>query len=152
MLRLGADRGELSVVGDQIGCPTYAHDIAKAIVSILSGLDLRGPSSGIYHYCGNESCSLYEFARAIFSEAEIRGLKSPSNIKSITTGEYPTPAIRPAYLVLDCTKIEGIFDVTRSNWRDGIKILMDRLQGQSWFSIPNFVNMLWQSNPSANPL
>ena len=130
MLRLGADRDELSIVGDQIGCPTYAQDIAKSIVSILSCLDLKGSPSGIYHYCGDEPCSWYDFARAIFSAAEIHGLKSPGNIKSITTVEYPTPAIRPAYSVLDCTKIENVFGVTRSNWRDGIKIVTDRLQGQ----------------------
>jgi dTDP-4-dehydrorhamnose reductase len=130
MLRLGADRDELRIVGDQIGCPTYAQDIAKSIVSILSCLDLKGTLSGIYHYCGDEPCSWYDFARAIFSAAEIHGLKSPSNIKSITTFEYPTPAIRPAYSVLDCTKIESVFGVTRSNWRDGIKIVTDRLQGQ----------------------
>lgn len=129
MLRLGADRDELSIVGDQIGCPTYAQDIAKSIVSILSFLDLKGSSSGIYHYCGDEPCSWYDFARAIFLEAEVQGLKTPSYVKSITTADYPTPAIRPAYSVLDCTKIESVFDVTRSNWRDGIKIVIDRLQG-----------------------
>jgi dTDP-4-dehydrorhamnose reductase len=129
MLRLGADRDELSIVGDQIGCPTYAQDIAKTIVSILSLLDLKGSSSGIYHYCGDEPCSWYDFARAIFLEAEVRGLKTPSYVKSITTDDYPTPAIRPAYSVLDCTKIQRVFDVTRSNWRDGIKIVIDRLQG-----------------------
>ena len=129
MLRLGADRDELSIVGDQIGCPTYAQDIAKSIVSILSCLDLKGSSSGIYHYCGDEPCSWYDFTRAIFLEAEVQGLKTPSYIKSITTADYPTPAIRPAYSVLDCTKIESVFDVTRSNWRDGIKIVIDRLQG-----------------------
>ena len=129
MLRLGADRDELSIVGDQIGCPTYAQDIAKSIVSILSCLDLKGSSSGIYHYCGDEPCSWYDFTRAIFLEAEVQGLKTPSYVKSITTADYPTPAIRPAYSVLDCTKIESVFDVTRSNWRDGIKSVIDRLQG-----------------------
>ena len=129
MLRLGADRDELSIVGDQIGCPTYAQDIAKSIVSILSCLDLKDSSSGIYHYCGDEPCSWYDFARAIFLEAEVQGLKTPSYVKSITTADYPTPAIRPAYSVLDCTKIESVFDVTRSNWRDEIKIVIDRLQG-----------------------
>ncbi|MDB9970309.1 dTDP-4-dehydrorhamnose reductase [Porticoccaceae bacterium] len=129
MLRLSADRDELSIVGDQIGCPTYAQDIAKSIVSILSCLDLKGSSSGIYHYCGDEPCSWYEFARAIFLEAEVQGLKTPSYVKSITTADYQTPAIRPAYSVLDCTKIESVFDVTRCNWRDGIKIVIDRLQG-----------------------
>jgi len=129
MLRLGADRDELSIVGDQIGCPTYAQDIAKSIVSILSCLDLKDSSSGMYHYCGDEPCSWYEFARAIFLEAEVHGLKTPSYVKSITTADYPTPAIRPAYSVLDCTKIESCFDVTRSNWREGIKTVIDRLQG-----------------------
>ena len=129
MLRLSTDRDELSIVGDQIGCPTYAQDIAKSIVSILSCLDLKDSSSGIYHYCGDEPCSWYDFARAIFLEAEVQGLKTPSYVKSITTADYPTPAIRPAYSVLDCTKIESVFDVTRSNWRDEIKIVIDRLQG-----------------------
>jgi dTDP-4-dehydrorhamnose reductase len=129
MLRLGADRDELSIVGDQIGCPTYAQDIAKSIVSILSFLDLKGSWSGIYHYCGDEPCSWYDFARAIFLEAEVQGLKTPSYVKSITTADYPTPAIRPAYSVLDCSKIGSLFDVTRSNWRDGIKNVIDRLQG-----------------------
>ena len=128
MLQLGANYDELSVVGDQIGCPSYAQDIAKSIVSILSFLDLKGLSSGTYHSCGDESCSWFEFARAIFLEAEAHGLKTPSHVKSITTANYPTPAVRPAYSVLDCNKVEGCFDVTRSNWRDGIKIVIDRLQ------------------------
>ena len=129
MLRLGADRDELSIVGDQIGCPTYAQDIAKSIVSILSRLDLKGSTSGIYHYCGDEPCSWYDFARAIFLEAEVRGLKTPTHVTSIATADYPTPAVRPAYSVLDCSKIESCFDVTRSNWRDGIKTVIPRLQG-----------------------
>ena len=128
MLRLGADRDELNIVGDQIGCPTYAQDIAKSIVSILSFLDLKSLSSGIYHYCGDEPCSWYDFARAIFLEAEVRGLKTPTYVTSIATADYPTPAVRPAYSVLDCSKIERRFDVTRSNLRDGINIVIDRLQ------------------------
>lgn len=129
MLRLGADREELSIVGDQIGCPTYAQDIAKSIVCILSLPDLKDSSSGIYHYCGDEPCSWYDFALSIFIEAEVQGLKTPSYVKSIMTADYSTPAIRPAYSVLDCSKIERCFEVTRSNLRDGIKIVIDRLQG-----------------------
>ena len=128
MLRLGADHNELSIVGDQIGCPTYAQDIAKSIVSILFFLNVKGLSSGIYHYCGDEPCSWYDFARTIFLEAEIQELKTPTYVKSITTADYPTTAIRPAYSVLDCNKIESCFDVTRSNWRDGIKVAIDRLK------------------------
>ncbi len=131
MLRLGADSDEMSIVGDQIGCPTYAQDIAKSIVSVLSNFDLTSSVSGIYHYCGDKSCSWFDFARAIFSEAEIHGLKSPRYIKSIQTVDYPNLAIRPAYSVLDCTKIERLFDVTRSNWREGIRIVIDKLQRQS---------------------
>lgn len=128
MLRLGNEHDELSLVGDQIGCPTYAQDIARTIVSILYALDLEVSSSGIYHYCGDEPCSWYDFAIAIFLEAELKGLKTPSHVKSIVTSDYPTQAIRPSYSVLDCTKIESIFNVTPSNWRVGIKIVIDRLQ------------------------
>jgi dTDP-4-dehydrorhamnose reductase len=131
MLRLGGDRDELSIVGDQVGCPTYAQDIAKTIVSIVSCLDLKGSSSGIYHYCGNEVCSWYDFAHAIFLEAKKFGLKIPNNIHSITTADYPTPAIRPLYSVLDCRKIESVFGVTLSNWRDGIKIVIEKLQSSA---------------------
>ena len=128
MLRLGADFEELSIVGDQIGCPTYAQDLANSIVSILSYLDLKDSESGTFHYCGDKPCSWYEFARAIFLEATMHGIESPINIKAIQTIEYPTAAVRPAYSVLDCTKIESVFNVTRSNWRDGIKIVINRLQ------------------------
>lgn len=128
MLRLGSERDELNVVGDQIGCPTYAQDLAKTIVSILPSLDLNGSSSGIYHYCGDESCTWYEFACAIFLEAEAQGLKIPRYIKSITTSDFPTAAVRPFYSVLDCNKIETCFDITRSNWRDGIKFVINTLQ------------------------
>jgi len=130
ILQLGTESRELSIVKDQIGCPTYAQDLAKSIVAILSYLDLNRSVSGIYHYCGDEPCSWYEFACAIFSEAEIHGLKSPRNIRAITTIEYPTRTIRPAYSVLDCSKIESVFEVTRSNWRDGVKIAIDRLKSQ----------------------
>jgi dTDP-4-dehydrorhamnose reductase len=127
ILRSGAKHDELSIVGDQIGCPTYAQDIAKSIVAIIPFLDLKESSSGIYHYCGDEPCSWYEFAVAIIQEAEVHGLKTPSYIKSIMTDDYPTLAVRPAYSVLNLDKIESCFNVTRSNWRDGIKIVINRL-------------------------
>ena len=65
MLRLGAERNELSIVGDQIGCPTYAQDIARSIVEIVPQLNSR-KDNGIYHYCGDQPCSWYDFANAIF--------------------------------------------------------------------------------------
>jgi len=131
MLRLGADREQLSVVGDQIGCPTFAQDIAKAIVSMLSSLDFKKSTSGIFHYCGDQPCSWYEFAEAIFLEANSLGLKTPNYINVIETSAYPTPAVRPAYSVLDCSKLGSSFGIVSSNWRDGIKEVLYKLQIQS---------------------
>ena len=70
MLRLGKELDELNIVGDQIGCPTYAQDLAKSIISIVSKIDLDDSRSGIYHFCGDESCTWYEFALAIFKESK----------------------------------------------------------------------------------
>ena len=127
MLRLGANRDELNIVGDQVGCPTYAQDIAKAIVSILPSLDSKISASGVFHYCGDQSCSWYEFAQAIFVEAEACGLKIPNRINSIETSEYVTSAIRPAYSVLDCSKIDNTFGIAPSNWRYGVKYVLKKM-------------------------
>lgn len=128
ILRLGANQEDLGIVGDQIGCPTYGQDIAKSIVKILSFLDLKKSYSGIYHYCGDKPCSWYEFALAIFLEAECQGFKTPRSVKSIITANYPTRAVRPVYSALNCDKIERFFDVTRSNWREGISLAIRRMQ------------------------
>ena len=86
---------ELSVVGDQIGCLTYAQDIAKAVVTILSSLSSKISGPNIFHYCVDNACSWYEFAQAIFMEAQTLRLKIPSRINSIDTTEYPALAMRP---------------------------------------------------------
>lgn len=127
MLRLGAERDELSIVGDQIGCPTYAQDIARSIVAIVRQLNSK-EYSGIYHYCGDQACSWYDFATSIFDQARTNNLKIPSIVKSIETSAYPTPANRPAFSVLDCSKIENDFGVPASNWRDGIGQVISQLQ------------------------
>ena len=127
MLRLGAERDELSIVGDQIGCPTYAQDLARAIVAMLPKVESNQCEYGLYHYCGDSACSWFEFAEAIFKQAKERGFKVPNRINSISTAEYPTPAKRPAYSVLDCSKVTTAFDITASNWRQGIVDVLDRL-------------------------
>ena len=127
MLRLGAERDELSIVGDQIGCPTYAQDIARSIVEIVPQLNSR-EYNGIYHYCGDQPCSWYDFANAIFDQAMAHNLKIPSIVNSIETSAYPTPAKRPAFSVLDCSKIENDFGVHASNWRDGIGQVISKLK------------------------
>jgi dTDP-4-dehydrorhamnose reductase len=133
ILRLGAERKELSIVGDQIGCPTYAQDIARSIVEIASQLNLQ-EYNGIFHYCGDQPCSWYDFANAIFEQAMTNNLKIPSIVNSIETSAYPTPAKRPAFSVLNCSKIENDFGVHASNWHDGIGQVISKLKPEKPFS------------------
>ena len=119
MLRLGSDRDELNIVSDQIGCPTYAQDIAQAIVVILSQLNSQIESS-LYHYSGGQPCSWYEFAEEIFKQAKDKNFKVPDSIHPVETSAYPTPAKRPPFSVLDCSRIESQFGVSMSDWRLGI--------------------------------
>ena len=121
MLRLGAVRDELSIVGDQIGCPTYAQDIAKAIITMMTQVKAKSSASGTFHYCGDQLCSWYEFAGVIFEEARMSGLQTPGLIHSIRTSDYPTAAERPGYSALDCHKIRNTFGVNTSDWKLGVK-------------------------------
>jgi dTDP-4-dehydrorhamnose reductase len=127
MIRLGAECDELSIVGDQIGCPTYAQDIAKSIVETASQLNSR-KDNGIYHYCGDQPCSWYEFANAIFDQAMANNLKIPNIVNSVETSAYPTAAKRPAYSVLDCSKIENDFGVVASRWIEGVGQVVRKLK------------------------
>lgn len=126
MLQLGEQLEELSVVNDQISCPTYAQDIARSINEILPKLNSYS-KSGTYHYCGDQICSWYSFAEAIFEYAQLKNLKVPGKILSTETSNYPMAAKRPAYSVLDCSKIEEEFGVLKSNWHEGIKHVIDQL-------------------------
>lgn len=127
MLCLGAEHNEVSIVGDQVGCPTYAQDIARAIVEILPKLKAR-KDNGLYHFCGDQSCSWYDFANAIFDSLKTNNLKIPKTIKSIKTSAYPKPAKRPLFSVLNCSKIENDFGLHASNWHDGIKQVITKLK------------------------
>ncbi|RJF58394.1 dTDP-4-dehydrorhamnose reductase [Serratia inhibens] len=104
MLRLAQDRETLGVVSDQFGCPTYAGDIAQAIIVLLQ----KKSAGGIYHFCGDEMVAWNEFAEVIFSSALRQGvLTRKPVVNGITTAQYPTPAKRPKYSVLDCEKIKN---------------------------------------------
>ena len=129
MLRLGKERDELSIVGDQIGCPTYAQDIAKAIVTILTGIESHNVSWGIYHYCGEEVTSWFSFAEAIFYEAKHSGLivNSPK-LTEITTSEFPTLAKRPAFSVLDTAKITNDWAAQPCDWKAAVKLVIDNVK------------------------
>ena len=127
MLNLGAERDELGVVGDQIGCPTYAQDIARCILALADLFQKDHFESEIVHFCGDNPCSWYEFAMAIFSSAADKGLTTPARVKGITTEEYPTPAPRPAYSVLACDQLTHKFGITPSDWQKAIPEVIDKL-------------------------
>ncbi|MCU1788931.1 dTDP-4-dehydrorhamnose reductase [Pectobacterium polaris] len=113
MLRLAKERDTLSIVNDQRGCPTYAGDLAQAIIALLQ----QNATAGIYHYSGDQEVSWYEFAQAIFSVAVQNSvLNKIPTLTPITTLQYPTPAHRPAYSTLSCQKTQQ-FKIELSNWQ-----------------------------------
>lgn len=123
MLRVGSQRGELGVVSDQQGCPTYAGDIADAIISMLQ----EPGEYGVYHFCGDSMVSWYEFAQIIFQQATESGLYPHQVIVNpITTQEYPTPAPRPVYSVLNTDKICAL-NLKPSAWRQQLHAVIRKL-------------------------
>ncbi|WP_286049661.1 dTDP-4-dehydrorhamnose reductase [Rheinheimera sp. KL1] len=125
MLRLALSRPELGVVADQIGGPTYAGDIADAILNIISQLNSQNEDRwGVYHFSGEPYVSWHSFAECIFEEAFNQSLLMTQPIlNAITTEQYPTPAKRPAYSMLDCQKIHVAFNIEPSNWRAALNNL-----------------------------
>ena len=123
MLRLGKEKERLSVVSDQIGTPTYARDLARAILNILENKDTDGTTdTTIYHYSNEGNCSWYDFAQAIFEISNIDCKVDPINTKA-----YPTPATRPAYSVLNKEKIKQDKQLTIPYWRDSLKSCLSLL-------------------------
>jgi dTDP-4-dehydrorhamnose reductase len=117
MLRLGKTRDTLGVVADQFGGPTYAGDIAKAIVAISQQIIDGNQAYGIYHYSGFPHVSWHTFAEKIFNIAVEQGvLKQSIQVNPIMTQDYPTPAKRPANSRLNCHKIDSAFGIHQSDW------------------------------------
>lgn len=130
MLRLGRDRDELAVVADQYGCPTSASSIADALWALAAIFQRDGVLKwGLYHYCGAPACTWRDFADEIFSQALALGLleKRPS-VKAITTAEYPTPAKRPAWSVLDCHALEQAHGVVPRSWAGELQRVLQQLE------------------------
>jgi dTDP-4-dehydrorhamnose reductase len=118
MLRLASERESLSVVSDQIGTPTNAVDLAECILNIIT-FDFRLSTFdcyGIYNFSNEGQCSWYDFAKEIFKVHNIY-----INLQPIPTTAYPTPAKRPAYSVLDKSKIKQVFSVEIKSWQDSLK-------------------------------
>jgi dTDP-4-dehydrorhamnose reductase len=124
MLKLSQTRPELTIIDDQLGCPTYAGDIAKTILEMLMN-DIQG---GIYHYCGDEYVSWFQFASKIFAAAHELNLMTNSNvmIKPILTSEYQTKAIRPLYSVLNMDKIKQL-DIKAPDWEKALIDVIPRI-------------------------
>lgn len=123
MLRLGRERGRLSVVSDQIGGPTCAASIAKCCAAIAGRMALDPEVSGTFHFSGAPAVSWLEFAQEIFSVSRVDVELTP-----IATDAYPTRAQRPSYSVLDCQATCDTFAVSQPNWREDLLCVLRELE------------------------
>ncbi|MFY0693126.1 MAG: dTDP-4-dehydrorhamnose reductase [Paracoccaceae bacterium] len=123
MLRLSETLGHLSVVGDQIGGPTPAAEIARACEVIMAALAQDPEKTGTYHFSGAPDVSWAEFAREIFRQSG-RSVQ----VESIPSTDYPTPAPRPANSRLDCRTTKSAFGLERPDWKAGLKDVLERLK------------------------
>ncbi|QDA59458.1 dTDP-4-dehydrorhamnose reductase [Hymenobacter jejuensis] len=119
MLKLGRERDELRIIWDQIGTPTYAIDLAGCIFTII---ERQSQQYGVYHYSNEGVTSWYDFAKAIFELSN-----TSVNAVPIRTAEYPTKATRPAFSVMDKTKVKTNLQLAIPHWRDSLKECMSRI-------------------------
>ena len=126
MLRLSETRDALNIVGDQIGGPTPASDIALACLQIAEQLIQEPSKSGIYHFSGTPDVSWADFAREIFEQAGKSVTVTP-----IPTTDYPTPAQRPLNSRMDCTATKRVFGIERPDWITKLKTILDDLEART---------------------
>lgn len=124
MMNLTATKPQLKVVFDQVGTPTYALDLARAIAMVLERFD--GSQTGIYHYSNEGVCSWFDFTKMI---AEYSG-KTKCDVQPCHSDEFPSPVKRPSYSVLDKTKIKKVFGVKIPYWTDSLKQCISNLKNQ----------------------
>ena len=120
MIRLGKEKPELGVIFDQIGTPTYARDLAVAIMTIIN----KGIVPGIYHFTNEGVISWYDFTKAIHRIAGI----TTCHVRPLHTAEYPTPANRPHYSVLDKTKIKETYGIEIPYWEESLKDCLEKIE------------------------
>ena len=123
MLRLTAEREQLNVVFDQVGTPTYAGDLALAIFSIIEGGVYEG-NEGVYHFSNEGVCSWYDFA----TEIAIAAGNTACKVLPCHSNEFPSPVTRPAFSVLDKSKIKDTFGIEIPHWRDSMLYCIKRLK------------------------
>jgi len=127
MLRLGKERDALNVIFDQIGTPTYAHNLAQEIMAIVNSdtFQQANVNSETYHYSNEGVCSWYDFAKTIFELSNIS-----CNVSPIETKDYPTPATRPHYSLLNKAKIKQSYKLTIPYWKDSLQDCLKKLAEQ----------------------
>ncbi|MDQ7046866.1 MAG: dTDP-4-dehydrorhamnose reductase [Sulfurovum sp.] len=121
MLRLGKERDSLGVIFDQVGTPTYARDLAQAILEIVP--QVANKNVEIYNYSNEGVCSWYDFAKAIFELSHIE-----CDVKPIESKEYPTPAERPHYSLLNKAKIKKTFNISISYWKESLVECLEKIK------------------------
>ena len=119
MIRLGKEKEQLGVIFDQIGTPTYARDLAQAIMEIID----KGIIPGVYHFSNEGVTSWYDFTKAIHRIAGI----TTCQVNPLHTEEYPTPANRPHYSVLDKTKIKQTYHISIPYWEESLEVCVNKL-------------------------
>ena len=122
MIRLMNERESIGVVNDQYGCPTFAADLAQAIMQIIVSNNFI---AGIYHYSNKGKISWYDFAKEISQQ-----INSHCVVNEITTSQFPTPAARPSYSVLDTSKIAETFNITIPEWKESLQKCLALLKSQ----------------------
>ena len=122
MIRLMNERESIGVVNDQYGCPTFAADLAQAIMQIIVGNNFI---AGIYHYSNKGKISWYDFAKEISQQ-----INSHCVVNEIATSQFPTPASRPSYSVLDTSKIAETFNITIPEWKESLQKCLALLKSQ----------------------
>ena len=128
ILRLASERAELSVVADQYGCPTYAVDLAEAILEVARQINSRGSVQwGVYHYCGHGVTTWHGFAQKICQLARKYRTLQVKRIEATSTKGYPALAKRPSYSALDCSKIRSVFAIRTRPWQDSLAEMLARL-------------------------
>ncbi|NTU53730.1 MAG: dTDP-4-dehydrorhamnose reductase [Chlorobiaceae bacterium] len=126
MLRLGREREQIGVVFDQVGSPTWAADLARAIVSMLERLDPERHYADTFHYSNEGVCSWYDFAKAIMDAAALS-----CKVMPIESSDYPTPAKRPQYSVLNKRKIKELWGLEIPHWHDSLLKMLEQLEESS---------------------
>lgn len=124
MLRLGQERENISVVGDQTGAPTFVGDIAAAIARLVPLVRHQEMEAGVFHMTSAGETTWFGLAQEIFRTAKLHGIKTP-NLNSITTAQYPTAAQRPSNSRLDCTKLREAYGISLPHWQIGLQSCLD---------------------------